>query len=456
MTLVPTISRRRGGVTIWIVLLILPLFALTAFAADLNYIWAVDAELQSAADAAALAGADQLLAPNTVACLPNTSPSQWDGLEQLAEQAAVRAAEARAATETAAGASVVLNDADVQVGYIQDPSAGPGTSAGSFQALSSGCFPNSVQVTAHLDNSVPAGPLKLCFGPILGKASTVRKVQATASLRGQNVTGFNGAGSRLLPIAMSMDAHNALLGKPTDPSGNIGTGLGALLSILNLLNLGWLLNLLFPPPPIPGVHVQDAFTVTLPIAGGSQAPGNVTAGGDGIPEAQVSPKKTQPGDFYLVSLRNAAVTGDPPYVSWILNGPSAGDLATFGPQGLQANALAPATMYGGPNVDSNMDSRPEIGRRPDPHRPRFHQLSERSGPHLQGDRLRRRGRRGRELAGGKPLPDAAADRDRRSVGHTGRRGRRRHGRFRLPEDFPESLIARFLCSVGAGAAADYR
>ncbi len=355
MILGPSIRPRRGGMTIWIVLLILPLFALTAFAVDLNYIWTVDAELQNAADASALAGADQLLAPNTVACLPNTSPSQWDSLEQLAEQAAVKAAEARAATETAAGSSVVLNDADVQVGYIEDPSAAPNTPAGAFQGTSSS-FPNSVQVTVHLDSSVPAGPLQLCFGPLLGKPSTARLVQATASLRGQNVTGFNGAGSRLLPIAMSMDSHNALLGKPTDPSGNIGDGLGALLSLLSLLNLQFLLNLLFPPPPIPGVQVQDAFTVTLPIAGGSQAPGNVSAGGDGVPEAKVSPNKTQPGDFYLVSLRNAQVTDDPTYVNWILNGPSAGDLSTFGPNGLQANALAPATMYAGPNVDSNMDS----------------------------------------------------------------------------------------------------
>ena len=50
--LVLSFGRRRGGVTIWIVLLILPLFALTAFAVDLNYVWTVDAELQNAADAA--------------------------------------------------------------------------------------------------------------------------------------------------------------------------------------------------------------------------------------------------------------------------------------------------------------------------------------------------------------------------------------------------------------------
>lgn len=346
-------GRRLGGVTIWIVLMAVPLLALVAFAVDLNYVWTVDAQVQNAADASALAGADQLLAPNTVACLPNTSPSQWDELEQLAQQAAVRAAKARAATETAAGSSVVLNDADVEVGYIMDPSSGPNTTAGKFQPVPSGYFPNSVRVTARLDGTVPAGPLRLCFGPLLGKPSVARQAQATASLRGQNVTGFNGAGSRMLPIAMGMDARDALLGKPTDTSGNIGFGLGGLLSILNLLNL---LYLLFPPAPPPGVSIHDAYTVTLPIAGGAQAPANVRAGPDGIPEAQVATTQTQPGDFYLVSLRNAPVTGDSVYVNWILNGPSSADLGTFGPNGLQANALAPATMYAGPNVDSAMDS----------------------------------------------------------------------------------------------------
>ena len=352
MKFVPSIGRRRGGVTIWIVLLIIPLFALVAFAVDLNYIWSVDGQLQNAADAAALAGADQLLAPNTVACLPNTSASQWDNLETAAAQDAVRAAKARAASETAAGSSVILNDDDVEVGYIRDPSASPNTTAGAFQPYPSDNFPNSVRVTVHLDNTVPAGPLQLCFGPLLGKPSVTRLAKATASLRGQNVTGFSGQNCRLLPIAMGMDVHNVLEGKPTDPSGNIGFGLGALLS--NLLQL--ILNLLFPPPPPPGVSFQDAYTVTLPIAGGAQPPGNVTAGSDGIIEANVTTTKTSPGNFYLVSLRDAAVTDDPTYVNWILHGPSAADLATFGPNGLKASAGAPATMYGGPNLDSNMDA----------------------------------------------------------------------------------------------------
>jgi hypothetical protein len=340
-------------VTIWVVLLIIPLFALVAFAVDLNYVWTTDAQLQSAADAAALDGAHQLLGPNMAASLPNTPSSQWWVLEQQGGQAAVRSAQVRALTETAAGAPVVLNDADVEVGYIQDPSAPPDTPAGQFQAPSSGNFPNSVRVTARLDGTVPAGPLQLSFGPLLGTPTVTRKTIATSTLRCQNVTGFNGPGSRMLPLAMSLTTRNALLGRPTDASGNLGEGLGSLLAILNLLNL---LYFLFPPAPPPGVTLQDAYTVTLPLAGGTQPPGNVSAGADGVREANVSTTQTLPGEFYLVSLRNAPVNSSPTYVSWILNGPTSADLATFGPRGLQASVLAPTTMYAGPNLDASMDS----------------------------------------------------------------------------------------------------
>jgi len=341
-----SVSRRRcGGITLWLFLLVIPLFAFVAFAVDLNYIWSVDGQLQSAADAAALAGAAQLLGPNLMAALPATGPAQWNAYQQQGTQAAIAAAQERASSETVAGSAVVLNSSDVQTGYIQDPTAAPDTPEGQFQPVSNGYFPNSVQVTARLDSTVPAGPLQLFFAPLLGTPSVSRQVTATATLRGQNVTGFSaGAGNRLLPVAISLLTYESLMGVPL--LGNIGIPIGVPLPLGPLL----------PPNPPQGVNRQDTFTVTLPIAGGSQPPGNVTAGADSIPEVQGFPLQTLLGNFYLVSLRNAPATADSDYVSWILNGPSAADLATFGPKGLQAGLLSPATMYAGPKVDSAMDT----------------------------------------------------------------------------------------------------
>jgi hypothetical protein len=320
----------------------MPLFAMVAFAVDLNYIWTADTELQNAADAIALKAAAELLAPNLVACLPATTPAAWDILEQQAAQNAALAAQAYAGSQRAAGSPLVVNSDDVQVGYIQDPTAAADTPAGQFQQPSAGHFPNSVQVTVRLDGSVPAGPLSLFFGPLLGTPNSARQATATATLRGQNITGFTGPGNRLLPIALSSSSYQSMFGVPTAPGGNIGHGNGSVRPVAPSV----------PPPPPVGVLLQDIFRVILPITGGLLPPLNVSLSPDSVPEAQAAILFTSPGDFYLVSLQNAPVGNPFTYINWILNGPSAADLATFGPNGLQATATAPVNMYAGPALDS--------------------------------------------------------------------------------------------------------
>src|SRR5438045_2795914 len=59
VTLRPT-TRRPAGVAVIVLLMLIPLLAMVAFAVDLGYAWRTDAELQAAADAAALAGATQM------------------------------------------------------------------------------------------------------------------------------------------------------------------------------------------------------------------------------------------------------------------------------------------------------------------------------------------------------------------------------------------------------------
>ena len=50
-------SKRNGATAVITALMLTPLLLVVAFAIDLNNIWRTDAELQDAADAAALAGA---------------------------------------------------------------------------------------------------------------------------------------------------------------------------------------------------------------------------------------------------------------------------------------------------------------------------------------------------------------------------------------------------------------
>lgn len=344
-------TRRRGGVTSLTALMLIPMFALVGFAVDLNYIWKADAELQNAADTVALTAASQLLAPNVLAAMPAVDATAFNALVAQATTSTTAAAQACAANQTAGGSSLTLNTTDVQIGFIQDPMADPSTPQGQFQPASGGNFPNSVQVTLRLDGSVPSGPLGLIFGPLLGTPTSARFATATATLRGQGVTGFNGPGGRLAPVAMSLATFNSLLGLPTSSTGDIGKGQG-------VRKKKWVGDAddHQPPPPPPGVNTKDTYSVSLPVATGVQPPNNVRSTTDTVPEAHVSLGSTNAGEFYLVSLNNSPTANLSDYVNWFLNGPSAADLASFGPNGLQATMNQPATMYGGPPLSGSLET----------------------------------------------------------------------------------------------------
>jgi hypothetical protein len=293
--------------------MLVPLIAVLAFAIDLGYIWRTDGELQNAADAAAVAGASQLLFYVVPASNPSISASQQQAL-QAAALAAVRArARTFAGYHTAGDIPLVVNDADITLGYIADPAQPPTSPAGSWGTNPSGPFPNSVRVIVRRDRTVTTGPLGLFFGRVMGTASSERQASATASLRGQNITGFAGSGGRMLPLGMSQATLQYLQGtNPTPPAG---------------------------------VTLQDNYTVTLPASGVSP-PSNVTPKPDGISEVSVYPGSTTPGNFGLLSLTNSNVSSATTYATWFTAGPSATDLATFGANGIQA----PLTMYAGPGL----------------------------------------------------------------------------------------------------------
>src|SRR5438034_1852820 len=92
--------RRGGGTAVVTALLLTPLLLMVAFAVDLCNVWRTDSELQAAADAAALAGASELLVPGqalqplnavnqVVAGLPVVGNTASDLLKQTAGNNAV-------------------------------------------------------------------------------------------------------------------------------------------------------------------------------------------------------------------------------------------------------------------------------------------------------------------------------------------------------------------------------
>ncbi len=307
-------TSRRGGITVIVAMMLIPLLALVAFAVDLNSIYRTDAELQNAADASALAGASQLLDTRLLgsSLLSGGGTKSAINVNQLLQNQVTPAAVRYAQFHRAGDVDLVMNSQDVEFGYIADPTAKPDTASGQF--VSGSLTPNSVRVTVRRDGSVSTGPLRLPFGAVLGTPTSSRTATATATLRGGSVTGFNGSGNRLLPLVMSVDVANALLGIGPEPSG---------------------------------CKVVDAYTCKSPYVEGTPAPpANVTQGPDGVPEVSIFTNSCDPGNFGLCSLTNGKATSQTTYDSWIRNGASSVNLATFGATGLQS----PATLFGGPGL----------------------------------------------------------------------------------------------------------
>jgi Flp pilus assembly protein TadG len=300
----PSSCQRSGGVAVIAVLMMIPLLLLVAFAIDFNSIWRTDAELQQAADAAALAGATRLLDANRASQQLGILGSLLSLLENSSQSDAVTTAQHQVSLHQAGGAKLILNASDVQFGYIADPTAKPDTPQGAWQTGRGAPSPNSVQVTVRRDSTVSSGPLTLFFGGIFGVPTVSRQATATATLRNQTITGFQGTPCKLLPIAIDQATCNWMRG--------------------------------VPGPAPAGCLSQDLFTVRAPICSGLLPSLNVLPGPDGLIEADVLLAAVTPGNFGLVSLRNSADTVNADYQNWIRNGPSLADLSSFGAQGLQA------------------------------------------------------------------------------------------------------------------------
>jgi hypothetical protein len=273
--------------------------------------------LQNAADSAALAGCARLIEPNStlaISTMQRGSGSQYFALLDSATADAVAEAQRYGGLHKGAGVGLVINASDVELGYIADPAASPTTPEGQFQTGGSAPFPNSVRATARRDDQTSTGAFGLFFTRVFGVHSAQRSATATATLRGGTINGFKGSGSGLLPIAMHKSVYDWLMGA----------------------------SALLPA----GVVDQDHFKVTI---GESKPPSNVTRVADGRKEARVYPDPSgtdTSGNFGLVNLNNDPNSNANDIDGWIRTGPSEGQLASWGSNGLRATADAPLAMSG--------------------------------------------------------------------------------------------------------------
>jgi Flp pilus assembly protein TadG len=300
---------RRGAVAVLTALLLIPLLAMLAFSIDVAYMCRVKAQLQNAADAAAIAGALQAMTPQFSGITSSTPGSKI-------ATAASTAAQQFAPQNSAGQVKLTLLSSDTMVGYMANPTNQQLT----LNAWGAGePLPNTVQVTMRRDNTANT-PVPLFFGKVLGYSTWNVTATATAAfLQASNVTGFKSStvNGKLLPIAVDVNLWNNFISTGKSPDGT----------------------------------TSDAYAVTLP-SGSNPAPGNVTSSGDGIPEFNaLYPNSNSPGNFGLVDIGPPS-NATPTFENWITNGPSPTDLSYFGTNGLQATPGDPATLKGGPGLKS--------------------------------------------------------------------------------------------------------
>ncbi|RDK01160.1 pilus assembly protein TadE [Paraburkholderia lacunae] len=191
--------RERGTISYVLVFFIFMALAFAAFSVDIGHYFLAQDELQTAADAAAIAGA--------VALNSGTSTPGWN--------TAVAAAASAVRLNTSDG--VVLTNAAIQSGYWNLTGSPAGMQA---STITPGTYDSpAVQVTVSRATGLNGGQLVFFFAPLFGVYTTAVTATAVAVV---SAPGYVGPGG-LFPVALGkclLDLYwNAQTGAPKiDPS----------------------------------------------------------------------------------------------------------------------------------------------------------------------------------------------------------------------------------------------
>ena len=194
---------RRGTVAVLTAFMLIGLFSFIAFSIDVGTILVARSELQNAADAAAIAGAWELMDENALT---------GGTAQAVLESQAIAGAEEFVVLNQVLTQSMLAGSGNVTVGYIADP-----MDRTSPFLLGSGNSPNAVQV--HLFcNSTYNSPVDMAFARVLGIQHTDVDATATAAILSSinGVTTPSGGGNLgMLPYALDEDTWLDVLASAT-------------------------------------------------------------------------------------------------------------------------------------------------------------------------------------------------------------------------------------------------
>jgi Flp pilus assembly protein TadG len=261
--------------------MVIVLIGMVAFAVDTGYVVLTRTELQSAADAAALAGADPLMNAYVQYQVAGQNPQNAKNGYQTTilnnAMASARTLAKQFAAKNGAGgvSSLILNDSDIEFGFTDASyNYSPYNSK-------SPIFPNTVKVTMRRD-STANGALGLFFAPVIGTSTVNVMATAAATIMGgtsNNIKSVNGQNIGMLPITYDVNAWNNFLKTGQWPDGT------------TMVN------------------------------------------SNGVPELQLYPSVKDPGNFGQISLNDSHV-GQSTEAGWVNNGMTASDLAALQSAGL--------------------------------------------------------------------------------------------------------------------------
>lgn len=224
------LTKRRAAIIPMAALLMTLLVGMLAFSIDIGYICAVQAELQNAADAAALAGAQQMQNPFVAFYSPGQTEQQqiYNQVTTDTSNSAspIPTAQRYAAYNQAGGVNLQLPTSDISFSYYNGTSAFIPASYPTF-------FPNTITVTTRRDN-VANNPLGLFFARIFGMTTMSLTATASATIYAGDVSSLQvipGVDAHILPVALDVNVWtnyananwtSAWLGSnvTTGPNGN--------------------------------------------------------------------------------------------------------------------------------------------------------------------------------------------------------------------------------------------
>ncbi|MGF6743430.1 pilus assembly protein TadG-related protein [Paraburkholderia atlantica] len=200
-----SMNKQKGAVAIMVALLLLMLLSFAALAIDIGNLMVARTQAQTAADAAALAGAQCLYAQASNASCNNATAANpdWNDSQTVAVSFGPK--------NNVQGAAVQLHSSDVTTGYVNVTNVAAGVSQTTVPVASGKIVP-AVQVTVHKDGTDSNGSVPLYLAQVLNVASLKTSATATAVVASPG-TAETGA---LFPIVMSQCLYNSYWNSATN------------------------------------------------------------------------------------------------------------------------------------------------------------------------------------------------------------------------------------------------